>query len=72
MYFGAEADRGALEPLDDGVGQFWDFVRRRLAKFYGVSNRTFHLRLKECEWRYNLRGADPCAELLALLETRPL
>ena len=61
-----------LEPLDDDVEQFWSFVRRRLGKFYGVSNRTFHLHLKECEWRYNLRDADPYEELLKLLGNHPL
>jgi transposase len=64
--------RGALEPLDGDVERFWGFVRGRLGKFYGVSNRTFHLHLKECEWRYNLGGADPHTELLTLLSARPL
>jgi transposase len=69
----AAADgRGALEPLGDDVGHFWSFVRGRLGKFYGVSNRTFYLHLKECEWRYNLGAADPYAELLTLLRDRPL
>jgi transposase len=61
-----------LQPLDDDVEQFWNFVRRRLGKFYGVSSRTFHLHLKECEWRYNLRAADLYAELLKLLGNHPL
>lgn len=61
-----------LGPLDDDVEQFWSFVRQRLSKFYGVSNRTFHLHLKECEWRYNLRASDHNAELLALLASHPL
>ena len=69
---GADGREDVLEPLDDDVEQFWGFVRRRLGKFYGVSNRTFHLHLKECEWRYNLREADTYAELLALLGTHPL
>ena len=61
-----------LQPLGGDVEHFWDFVRRRLEKFYGVSNRTFHLHLKECEWRYNLRDADPYTELLSLLKSYPL
>jgi transposase len=68
---GADAD-GVLQPLDSDVEDFWGFVRARLGKFYGVSNRTFHLHLKECEWRYNLRGADLYAELLKLLGNYPL
>src|SRR5215213_9864186 len=62
----------ALQPLDDDVERFWSFVRRRLGKFYGVSNRTFHLHLKECEWRYNLGDADPYEVLLTLLSACPL
>ena len=74
---GRQVDRDAqeaemLQPLDGDVEHFWRFVRARLEKFYGVSNRTFHLHLKECEWRYNLRDADPCAELLSLLQIHPL
>ncbi len=63
---------GTLQPLDGDVERFWNFVHGRLEKFYGVSNRTFHLHLKECEWRYNLREADPYWELLMLLSARPL
>ncbi|MBI5798777.1 MAG: IS1595 family transposase, partial [Candidatus Yonathbacteria bacterium] len=29
---------------------------RRLAKFNGVSRKTFLLHLKECEFRYNHKG----------------
>ena len=64
--------QGVLQPLDGDIENFWGFVRRRLEKFYGVSNRTFHLHLKECEWRYNLRDADPYEELLTLLRNHPL
>lgn len=30
--------------------------KRRLAKFNGVSRKTFPLHLKECELRYNFKG----------------
>ena len=36
----------------NGIGAFWSFTKRRLAKFNGVK-RNFELHLKECEWRYN-------------------
>jgi transposase len=37
----------------NGIENFWSFSKRRLAKFNGVSRRTFLLHLKECEFRYN-------------------
>ncbi len=57
-----------LRVIDD----FWSFSRTRLGKFNGVSNRTFYLHLKECEWRFNLRERDLYSELLELLGSRPL
>lgn len=36
----------------NGIEAFWSFTKRRLAKFNGVK-KYFHLRLKECEWRFN-------------------
>lgn len=40
----------------NGIENFWSFAKRRLAKFNGVSRRTFLLHLKECEFRYNHKG----------------
>ena len=34
-------------------GSFRGFAKIRLAKFKGLPRRTFHLHLKETEWRYN-------------------
>lgn len=41
----------------NGIENFWSFAKRRLAKFNGVSRKTFYLHLKECEFRYNHSGA---------------
>jgi transposase len=41
----------------NGIENFWGFAKQRLAKFHGVSRHTFYLHLKECEFRYNNRGA---------------
>jgi transposase len=41
----------------NGIENFWSFAKRRLAKFNGVSRDTFLLHLKECEFRYNHKGA---------------
>lgn len=40
----------------NGIENFWSFAKRRLAKFNGVSRKTFLLHLKECEFRYNHKG----------------
>jgi transposase len=37
----------------NGIENFWSFSKRRMAKFNGVSRKTFLLHLKECEFRYN-------------------
>jgi len=40
----------------NGIENFWSFSKRRLAKFNGISRKTFLLHLKECELRYNFKG----------------
>lgn len=47
----------------NGIENFWSFSKRRLAKFNGVSRKTFLLHLKECEFRYNHKY-----DILRLLE----
>jgi len=47
----------------NGIENFWSFAKRRLAKFNGVSRKTFLLHLKECEFRYNHKH-----DILRLLE----
>ena len=41
----------------NGIENFWSFAKRRLAKFNGVNRETFLFHLKECEFRYNHKGA---------------
>ena len=67
-----EDSHRTFQPAGACVEDFWEFAQRRLEKFYGVQNRTFYLHLKECEWRYNLRDADPYTELLKLLTNHPI
>ena len=38
------------------IEAFWSFAKRRMNKFNGVSPHTFHLHLKECEFRYNYKN----------------
>src|SRR5437763_5351068 len=56
----------------NGIESFWSYAKRRLQKFNGVSNRTFYLHLKECEYRFNHRNKDLSRLLLKLLEKYPL
>ena len=56
----------------NGIESFWSFAKRRLQKFNGVPVATFHLHLKECEWRFNHRHGDLYLELLRLLRQYPL
>ncbi len=37
----------------NGIEGFWGMGKVRLAKFKGLPRHTFHLHLKETEWRYN-------------------
>jgi transposase len=56
----------------NGIESFWSYAKRRLQKFNGVSNRTFYLHLKECEYRFNNRNQDLSHLLLKMLERYPL
>ena len=56
----------------NGIESFWSFSKRRLQKFGGVARHTFHLHLKECEWRFNHRHEDLYRALLKLLREHPL
>ncbi len=56
----------------NGIESFWSYAKRRLAKFNGISKRTFVLHLKECEFRFNHRQEDLYRALLGLLRRRPL
>lgn len=56
----------------DEILSFWSFAESRMRKFYGVPPHTFHLHLKECEWRFNNRSKKTYHALLRLLRERPL
>jgi hypothetical protein len=56
----------------NGIEGFWGLAKVRLAKFKGVPKHTFHLHLKETEWRYNNRQANNYKTLLTLLRKNPL
>ena len=56
----------------NGIEGFWGLAKVRLAKFKGLPQHTFHLHLKETEWRHNHRHADKHQTLLRCLRENPL
>ncbi len=56
----------------NGIESFWSSAKRRLAKFNGVPRQTFHLHLKECEFRFNHRAENLYDRILTLLRENPL
>jgi len=66
-------DRWAEGPNHiNGIESFWSYAKRRLAKFNGLSKRTFQLHLKECEYRFNHRHDDLYRAVLKLLRSHPI
>ncbi len=56
----------------NGIEGFWGLAKVRLAKFKGVPKHTFHLHLKETEWRYNHRLEDKYKTLLRYFRENPI
>ncbi len=54
-----------------GIEGFWSLAKVQLAKFKGLPRHTFHLHLKETEWRFNHRKADKYKTLLRYLRQTP-
>jgi len=42
----------------NGIEGFWGLAKTRLVKFKGMSQSTFYLHMKECEFRFNHRDED--------------
>ena len=56
----------------NGIEGFWGLAKVRLAKFKGLPKHTFHLHLKETEWRYNHRLDNKYKLLLTIIRQNPL
>lgn len=56
----------------NGIESFWGFAKTRLYRFRGMNKKTFHLHLKECEFRFNHRGEDLSKLILKILKKNPL
>lgn len=42
----------------NGIENFWNQAKRHLRKFNSIPKHSFHLYLKECEWRFNCRDSQ--------------
>ena len=56
----------------NGIESFWPFAKRRLEKFHGIPKSTFHLHLKECEFRFNNRNNNIYKLLLQNINAKAL
>jgi len=56
----------------NGIEAFWSFAKVRLHRLKGIPKQTFHLHLKECEWRFNHRNENVYTALLSLIRKHPL
>jgi len=56
----------------NGIENFWGIAKTRLSKFRGLSKTTFHLHLKECEFRFNHRKENLYNLILKILSKHPL
>ena len=54
------------------IDNFWSYTQSRLKKFYGISKETYYLHLRECQFRFNLRGQDIYEVLCQMLKRYPL
>jgi transposase len=50
----------------NGIENFWNQAKRHLRRYNGIPKASFHLFLKECEWRFNYR---PASKLLRTLKS---
>jgi len=56
----------------NGIEGFWGMAKVRLTKFKGLHKNTFHLHLKETEWRYNNRHSNKYKIMLTYLRKYPI
>jgi transposase len=73
----SHCDNEFVEPANrrnhiNGIESFWGYAKNRLVKFQGIMGDDFYLHLKECEFRFNMRGEDMYRFLLAEFRKRPL
>ena len=65
-------ERGNPGDRIDGIEGFWGYAKSRLVKYQGIPEEDFYLHLRECEFRFNMRGRDIYRFMLRELRERPL
>ena len=65
-------ERGNPGDHIDGIESFWGYAKNRLVKYQGMPKEDFYPHLKECEFRFNMRGRDMYRFMLRELRERPL
>lgn len=66
------AGRGNPGNRINGIEGFWGYAKSRPVRYQGVPKEDFYLHLKECEFRFNMRGRDMYRFMLRELRERPL
>ena len=56
----------------NGIENFWGLCKVRLSRFRGIHKHMFYYHLKECEFRFNMRGKNMYQYLLKLCNSSPL
>ena len=65
-------ERGNPGDRIDGIESFWGYAKDRPVKYQGISKEDFYLHLRECEFRFDMRGRDMYRFMLRELRERPL
>ena len=65
-------ERGNPGDRIDGIEGFWGDAKNGLVRYQGVPEEDFYLHLRECEFRFNMRGRDMYRFMLRELRERSL
>lgn len=65
-------ERGNPGDRIDGTEGFWGHAKNRPVKYQGMPKEDSYLHLKECEFRFSMRGRDMYRFMLRELRERPL
>ena len=65
-------ERGNPGDRIDGIEGFWGYAKNGLVKYQGMPEEDFYLHLRECEFRFDMRGRDMYRFMLRELRERPL
>ena len=65
-------ERGNPGDRIDGIEGFWGHAKDRPVKYQGMPEEDFYPHLRECEFRFDMRGRDMYRFMLRELRERPL